>query len=262
MLAARQGALPRKLLHYYQPASQGLFLPVAPGSDYITIAAAGEAWFAMGDMTMAEHATLLGMIFSPRHTGTRALRRLAEINLIVGDDAAAMKYLRLLQKTHVHRRWAEQRMPGRQTEEVKNRLAGKRRLLPERDTLRLAGDVTRSLRHLLEGNPNNRMALDYLLCFHLLNKNIPAFVEDYRTYASHLVPTDIYAEAWLIYLAGTEAPAEEWARMHIPEETLAAFEEYNSLYEANKGHGAALYPKYGRTYWFYFHYAMLKEKEE
>jgi len=40
----------------YQPASQGLFLPVAPHSTYLTIYAANEVWFALGDMTMAEHA--------------------------------------------------------------------------------------------------------------------------------------------------------------------------------------------------------------
>ena len=48
----------------YQPASQGLFLPVAPHSTYLTIYAANEVWFALGDMTMAEHAAILGMIFS------------------------------------------------------------------------------------------------------------------------------------------------------------------------------------------------------
>ena len=43
----------------YQPASQGLFLPVAPHSTYLTIYAANEVWFALGDMTMAEHALSL-----------------------------------------------------------------------------------------------------------------------------------------------------------------------------------------------------------
>ena len=74
LLHARQMQLPDKLTDYYQPASQGLFLPVAPTSTYLTIYAANEVWFALGDMTMAEHATILGMIFSPRHTGARAIK--------------------------------------------------------------------------------------------------------------------------------------------------------------------------------------------
>lgn len=63
LLNAQQNRLPDRLMDGYQPASQGLFLPVAPHSTYLTIYAANEVWFALGDMTMAEHAAILGMIF-------------------------------------------------------------------------------------------------------------------------------------------------------------------------------------------------------
>lgn len=63
LLNAQQDRLPDRLMDGYQPASQGLFLPVAPHSTYLTIYAANEVWFALGDMTMAEHAAILGMIF-------------------------------------------------------------------------------------------------------------------------------------------------------------------------------------------------------
>ena len=82
---------------------------------------------------MAEHAAILGMIFSPHHTGARAVKRLAEINLVNGDEAAAMKYLRLLQKTMCYRDWAERRIPGKQTAEVCQWLERKRLLLPATD---------------------------------------------------------------------------------------------------------------------------------
>ena len=135
LLNAQQNRLPDRLMDGYQPASQGLFLPVAPHSTYLTIYAANEVWFALGDMTMAEHAAMLGMIFSPHHTGARAVKRLAEINLVNGDEAAAMKYLRLLQKTMCYRDWAERRIPGKQTAEVCQWLERKRLLLPATDTL-------------------------------------------------------------------------------------------------------------------------------
>lgn len=140
LLNAQQDRLPDRLMDGYQPASQGLFLPVAPHSTYLTIYAANEVWFALGDMTMAEHAAILGMIFSPHHTGARAVKRLAEINLVNGDEAAAMKYLRLLQKTMCYRDWAERRIPGKQTAEVCQWLERKRLLLPATDTLRSSAD--------------------------------------------------------------------------------------------------------------------------
>ena len=259
MLNAQQDRLPDRLMDGYQPASQGLFLPVAPHSTYLTIYAANEVWFALGDMTMAEHAAILGMIFSPHHTGARAVKRLAEINLVNGDEAAAMKYLRLLQKTMCYRDWAERRIPGKQTAEVCQWLKRKRLLLPATDTLRSSADIPLSLRHLLRNNPDNTLACDYLLCFDLLNKDIGAFAGDYREFAAKKFPSRLYAEGLLIYLAGKKASLDEVEKWNIPPQVLDEFSEYTRLYEANDGNGAPLQAKYGKTYWFYFHYATMKK---
>ena len=58
-----------------------------------------------------EHCAMLSMIFSPRNSGSRMIKRLAEINLVNGDDEAALKYLRILDKTLLHKSWAEKRIP-------------------------------------------------------------------------------------------------------------------------------------------------------
>ncbi len=260
LLNAQQHQLPDKLMEYYQPAAQGLFLPVAPSSTYLTIYAANEVWFTLGDMTMAEHAAILGMIFSPHHTGTRAIKRLAEINLINGDEVAAMKYLRLLQKTLCYRDWAERRIPGKQTPEIRQWLEWKRESLPVTDTLRSAANVPLSLRHLLRSNPDNEQALDYLLCFDLLNKDIGAFGEDYQEFAAGKTPSGLYAEGMLIYLAGKQASLDEVKKWNISPRILEEFGEYTRLYEASGGNGMPLQAKYGKTYWFYFHYATKNEK--
>ncbi|WP_300729255.1 DUF6057 family protein [uncultured Bacteroides sp.] len=257
---ARRGVLPERLMTYYQPATLGLFLPVDSSSNYMKIYAANEVWFALGDMTMAEHAAILGMIFSPRHVGTRALKRLAEINLVNGDDQAALKYLRILKKTICHHSWAEKRMPGKESENVRKWLELKREMLPQNDTLRYAADAQLSLRHLLESNRENRMALDYLLCFDLLEKNISAFVDDYRRYAADRPPTGVYAEALLIYLASIEASSDEVKRWKIPASKVRDFNEYTEIYRMNQGNGTMLQPKFGKTYWFYFHFAVMKKQ--
>lgn len=257
LLNMKQGCLPDRLMDYYQPAAYGLFLPVAPSSNYLSIYAANEVWFLLGDMTMAEHATMLGMIFSPRCTGARALKRLAEINLVNGDDAAAMKYLRLLQKTLCYRRWAEARMPGQQTAAVKQWLEDKRRLLPVADTLRLNGNVPLSLRALIEANPGNSKAVHSLLCFDLLNKDIDAFMADYQRFATNQPQSRIYSEAILIYLAGSQQ-LNKLADWKIPAQVLAEFKDYTRMYEAYDGNGTVLQARYRHTYWLYFHYATMK----
>ena len=133
LLNAQQNRLPDRLMDGYQPASQGLFLPVAPHSTYLTIYAANEVWFALGDMTMAEHAAILGIDFFSASYRSKSCQAFGGNQLVNGDEAAAMKYLRLLQKTMCYRDWAERRIPGKQTAEVCQWLERKRLLLPATD---------------------------------------------------------------------------------------------------------------------------------
>ena len=67
------------------------------------------------------------------------------------------------------------------------------------------------------------------------------------------------AELRLIYLAGKKASLDEVEKWNIPPQVLDEFGDYTRLYEANGGNGAPLQAKYGKTYWFYFHYATMKK---
>ena len=78
---AYQNRLPEAMMTRRQNGEEGLFIPVNENGNYFFFGAAGEAWWAVSDMTMAEHATLLAQIFSPRKMGSRYMKRLAEINL-------------------------------------------------------------------------------------------------------------------------------------------------------------------------------------
>ena len=124
-------------MYYYQPAGLALFMPVFEESTYMTTQLAGEVWYRLGDMTMAEHASILSMIFSPDNKSSRMVKRMAEINLINGENEAARKYLKLLSKTLFYSNWAKDRMPGRESEAVKQWLTEKRKFLPKQDALRL-----------------------------------------------------------------------------------------------------------------------------
>jgi hypothetical protein len=123
--------------------------------------------------------------------------RLAEINMINGDTQAALKYLRMLQKTWLYKGWAEQRMPGKEDIKVQGWLKRKRALLPVQDSLRSTNDHVFSLRVLLNSHPDNNMALDYLLCYDLLSKDLTAFMKDYEMYKKigAEVPNRLYSEA-------------------------------------------------------------------
>lgn len=256
---AMKGELPDKLMSHYQPFSLGLFLPVDPSGNYLSFMAVSELWFQLGDMTMAEHSSILGMISTRDHRSARMLKRMAEINLINGDGEAAMKYLRMLQKTWKYRTWAEQRIPGQQTPAVQQWLEHKRQYIPKSDTLRASADARRSLRHLLKSNPDNLMAYHYLLCYELLNKDIASFVEDFVP--GKTLPSRLYHEAILIHLIRQNGnlTEDDFKTYQFTPEVLQDFQDYTRIYEQNQGNGAALQAKYGQTYWFYFHFATMKK---
>lgn len=255
---AMQGRLPERLMSYYQPAALGLFMPVNEQSTYLSTQLAGEVWFQLGDMTMAEHAAILSMIFSPQNKNVRMVRRLAEINLINGDYEAAGKYVRILSKTLFYKQWAQDRIPGKESAEVKEWLKYKRACLPRKDTLRLsATDVTKSLHLLLEANPDNRMALDYLLCFDLLMKDLASFLNDYEHYHTGS-PGRLYAEALLIHLYRKHATGKEIKERGIHPAVIKDFNEYNRLHAQGQGNPSVLENRFGKTYWFYYQFAQFQ----
>ena len=79
---------------------------------------------------------------------------------------------------------------------------------------------------LLRNNPDNVLACDYLLCFDLLNKDIGAFARDYQEFAAHRIPSRLYAEGLLVYLAGNKSPLDEVRKWNIPPQVLDEFGDY------------------------------------
>ena len=255
---AMHGTLPDRLLDYYQPFERGLFLPVGPQSTPFQIACAGDVWFALGDMTMAERDAMLGMTFSPAHTGPRYLRRMAETNLVTGDFEAASKYLRILLNDPHERKWALERFPDAWSPEYRRRIEEKRALLPRFDVVHGMDQTPIILRVLLGSNPANKPALDYLLCYDLLTKDLDAFVGDYDPSLTH---SHLYEEAMLIFLAAKGGMTEEnFRHYNITPQTFSRFNRFVTIYKQDGGSGRNLTGEFGKTYWYYFYFAVKNEK--
>lgn len=255
---AMHGTLPDRLLDYYQPFERGLFLPVGPQSTPFQIACAGDVWFALGDMTMAERDAMLGMTFSPAHTGPRYLRRMAEANLVTGDFEAASKYLRILLNDPHERKWALERFPDAWSPEYRRRIEEKRALLPRFDVVHGMDQTPIILRVLLGSNPANKPALDYLLCYDLLTKDLDAFVGDYDP---SLTRSHLYEEAMLIFLAAKGGMTEEnFRHYNITPQTFARFNRFVTIYKQDGGSGRNLTGEFEKTYWYYFYFAVKNEK--
>jgi len=112
----------------------------------------------------------------------------------------------------------------------------------------------------VNGNPDNRAALDYLLSFYLLNKDISSFkvaVDKYIKGKKSSIPK-VYEEALLIALARKKAKQPEVEAYGIKPATIRDFERFTALYESSEGSLSALQKEFANTYWLYFQFA--KEK--
>ncbi|MDE5998112.1 MAG: hypothetical protein K2G77_07885, partial [Muribaculaceae bacterium] len=243
--SAVQDSLPDNLLKY-PVKSLGTLTTIGETTPPIIINMMNDLYYELGDMTYAERAAMMRNVFSPRNRNVRMIRRLAEINLVSGDTAAAMKYLRVLDRTHAYSDWSRCHTPGTMTPEVEADISNRRTRSNDKDNIRLGDNCRNIILELLESNPRNTVALDYLLCTDLLLKDMDTFKMDYDTYCMEKGEPrykDLYQQALMIYLAGTDATQEEWDRYIVPGAQQQAFRAYSS----RRGD-----PTFNGTYWYYF----------
>ncbi|MGM9698448.1 MAG: DUF6057 family protein [Prevotella sp.] len=177
LVMARRGLLPYKL-RSITPVNLGTLYEIGPKSTPMEIKMVNELYFALGDMTLAEREALLSCVFSHDNRNVRMIKRLAEANLVAGDDEAAMKYLRILDKTLVYSKWSKVNRPGN----INASLKDLQRYAIKDDAIRLNANCRDVLTSLLKANPKNHIALDYLLCTDYLVGAREMFVSDMETY--------------------------------------------------------------------------------
>lgn len=230
----------------------GTFETLGPNTPTLTIKTLNELYWVLGDMTFCERAAMLANVCSPNNRNIRMIKRLAEVNLVKGDYQATRKYLRILQKTFVWQRWADRVFASLGIHALPDEKAllqtylDKRPFVNTQDTLRLSDNSYIIMKELVESNPANNIAINYMLCSDLLLKDMDTFKHDYDAYyfkQKHVQYDELYQEALTIYLAGTKAPPSEWAKYIKRQDVLQQFSQYNE----QRGN-----PAFKDTYWYYF----------
>ena len=243
LVQAQKGELPDHLLKY-TPNQLGTFYAIGPETPRLVIINMNELYWTLGDMTMTERAAMMTNVFSPRNRNVRMIRRLAECNLVSGDTLAANKYLRLLQHTWAYRDWSD-RITAHEPKAWRY-IIEKQKFTNQADTIRLSDNLHMVMMELLDSNPANTAALDYILCSTLLLKDMDNFKRDYDRYCidtGRPRRKKLYQQALMIYLAGTNAPQEEWSKYIYDQTEVQRFSDYNS----HRGD-----PRFSDTYWYYF----------
>ena len=244
---AMKGRLGDDLFDHSQNHHFSLLFPASSEQTVMTNAMAGEAWFQLGDMTVAEQSAITSLQASPKHTGARYLERLARVNLISGEEGAAMKYLTILGKTLFYGRWARSMMPGLQDETVRAQLSDAHARLAQKDMVHQLERPRELLLGLLEADPANAAARNYLLCYDLLTYDLDAFMQDFTP---DMIKGRLYQEAVLLWLTlqGRLTP-DEISRYGMD---LSVSDRMNRF---------GLNPSaFKNTYWYYYLKAMNKQQ--
>lgn len=246
---AMKGNLGETLLNHSQNHHLTLLFPVSSERTVFTNTLAGEAWFQLGDMTVAEQSAITALQASPKHTGVRFLVRLARVNLAMGEDAAAMKYLDILSKTLFYGKWARSMMPAHQDEATRTQLAEARKKVIKKDFVHHSDKPRDILHALLEADPGNRPAREYLLCFDLMGYNLDGFIEDL---APERIKGHLYDEAILIWLSRNDRlTPEEVNRYGVDLSEVDRMGRFGRNPNAFKN-----------TYWYYYLVAMQEAQQQ
>jgi hypothetical protein len=236
LVKVQQGQLPEVLLKY-QPNNLGTFYQIGPKTPMLIIKSMNELYYALGDMTFCERAAMMASVFSPDNRNNRMIKRLAECSLIKGDSAATQKHLGILEKTFVWKNWTRL---ARQSETYQRKAA----FLNQQDTISISDNAHVIMMQLLDSNPKNEVALDYILCSTLLLKDVQSFKRDYDRYCTECPRIrKLYQEALCIWLAASQAPQEDWQRYIKDKNIMQRFMQYNQQ------RGNTMFKD---TYWYYY----------
>jgi hypothetical protein len=240
---AMKGDLGSTLFDHSQDHQFTLLFPVSSERAVFSNTLAGEAWFQLGDMTVAEQSAITSLQASPKRTGARFLVRLARVNLVTGEDAAARKYLDILARTLFYRKWARSMMPGHQDEATRAQLAEAHAKLIRKDFIHPSDNHQAILKALIEADPGNTLARHYLMCYDLMCYDLDGFMKEY---GKDLPAARNYHEAVLIWLS-------QQGRLN-PEEVIrhgVSISEVDRMGRFGRNPNA-----FKNTYWYYYLKAM------
>lgn len=176
-----------RAFEFFQHGAEGLLPKFV--RDFNSTQLTGEAYFQLGLVNTAQRYAFEAMEAIPNYYKSgRAVKRLAETNLINGQYRVAEKYLRMLEKTVFYRRWAQSRreMLADTTLIDRHPVYGRlRRLRLTDDFLFSEAELDKICGQLLMHNKENRLAMQYLVLYPLLERDLDKFM-NYAAYANSL----------------------------------------------------------------------------
>lgn len=251
---AKTGHLASDMFAFYQNGTSGLLPKYV--RDHFTPGPTGTVYYNLGMINTAQTFFFEAQEGIPDfQKSARFSQALAKTNLLNGNHAVARKYVNALKQTVFYRKWAKQ------TERLLDNPA-LIAAVPEyahmlsvrirsRDFLFSQDEMDSMLGLLYLDNTTNTIAMNYLLAWCLLRKDLQRFMECHQLLqigddARH------YQEAAILYWSlNHDSPAGMPG--FISRQVESRFTKFLSDFRSGKNE-EIMQKEYGDTYWFYYCY--------
>jgi hypothetical protein len=254
---SKSGTMGDCMFRYYQNGPEGL-LPTFQ-RDFTLPFIAGEIYYHLGFLNTSMRYAFEAMEAIPDYKkSARAIKRVAEVNLLNGEYKVAAKYLHLLQHTLFYRNWADSTLlcVGNEKKINQNKeWAALRRYQFTNDFLFSEEEKDQMLGLMVTHCPTNKMAYDYLMAYALLTKDLKHFVQYYqlgRTYGYK--NTQAHYQEALIFIWANKTSQLNNSPWAIDESVKKAFSNYAKIYSAAQKGDALAVNDFSQTYWYYLNF--------
>ena len=250
---AKTGRMGDHQFDYFQNGPDGLlpeFIRAFTGP-----VSTGEIYWHLGMVNTAQRYAFEAQEAIPDfQKSARCYQRLVQTNIVNGDWDVARKYLKALSHTLFYRKWARETAALLDSGQIFARQADLARALDwrfrMRDFLFSETEMDSMLGLLKVDHPQNTLALEYLMAWCLLRKDLDRFAECITLVDAPVMPK-AYQEALLL----------KWVQTHNSFDDLPAYLSrayaqrivgFMSDMQAGKPE-ADLRRDYGDTYWLYYY---------
>ena len=253
------GRLPYDLFCFPQ-TPHGLLLTHEKKESYLTQLKLCDIFIELGQVNIAER--LASEILATKGPFGIVIEKLAWIKIIKGQTGSARIYLNALKKDMIYRRIAEELLKALDSSFSPDQTAYIARIrsnMFDKEYLGISKDsVDQILIELLDHNPANKMAFEYLMTCYLLTgqvDKIAANMERLNDLGYQAIPT-LYEEAMLIYF-GSQKQKVDLTKLNINPDTLKRYIKFVQLRNAMRPNNRQvilrnLITEFGNSYFFYF----------
>jgi len=251
---AKTGRMGDHQFDYFQNGPEGL-LPGFSRSSTGPVST-GEIYWHLGMVNTAQRFAFEAQEAIPDfQKSARCYKRLAQTNIVNGDWDVARKYLKALHNALFYRKWADETLSLLDSGEIFDRredLARAQDLrLKEHDFLFSDTEMDSMLGLLYVEDPDNSLALDYLLSWCLLRKDLNRFAECVTLVTAPQL-TKSCQEGLLLHWVLTHPDFNGLPPIIAPAHTRR-ISQFISDFQASRDE-SYMRRKYGDTYWFYYYY--------